>query len=154
MKLTARRGWPRSPCTPTGELQSGFKVWLHGAERQAFRPGDRTVILDVDGWKIALAICRDASRPEHAGEGAEAGADIYAVSALYTAGEEHRLALHLGARAMDNRMYSVLANLGGTTELGPSAGGSGFWGPGRARDPAGRRDGDRGADRDPAARRP
>jgi 5-aminopentanamidase len=30
---------------------------------------------------------------------------------------------------MDNRMYGVLANLGGTTELGPSAGGSGFWGP-------------------------
>ena len=114
---------------PTGELQSCFKVWLYGAERHAFRPGDRTVILDVDGWKIARAICRDASRPEHAGEGAEAGADIYAVSALYTAGEEHRLALHLGARAMDNRMFGVLANLGGTTELGPSAGGSGFWGP-------------------------
>jgi predicted amidohydrolase len=83
----------------------------------------------VDGWKIALAICRDASRPEHAGEGAEAGADIYAVSALYSAGEDHRLALHLGARAMDTWMYGVLANLGGTTDLGPSAGGSGFWGP-------------------------
>ena len=26
-------------------------------------------------------------------------------------------------------MFSVLANLGGTTEFGPSAGGSGFWGP-------------------------
>jgi predicted amidohydrolase len=30
---------------------------------------------------------------------------------------------------MDNRMFSVLANLGGTTGAGPSAGGSGFWGP-------------------------
>lgn len=47
----------------------------------------------------------------------------------YAAGEDHRLALHLGARAMDNRMFSVLANLGGSTQFGPSAGGSGFWGP-------------------------
>ena len=92
-------------------------------------PGDRTAVLDLDGWKIALAICLDAARPVHAREAAEAGADIYAVSALYAAGEDHRLALHLGARAMDNRMFSVLANLGGTTEFGPSAGGSGFWGP-------------------------
>ena len=87
------------------------------------------MILDLDGWKIALAICLDTARPVHAGGAAEAGADIYAVSALYSAGEDHRLALHLGARAMDNRMFSVLANLGGTTESGPSAGGSGFWGP-------------------------
>ncbi|WP_374208242.1 nitrilase-related carbon-nitrogen hydrolase, partial [Microbacterium sp. Bi128] len=60
---------------------------------------------------------------------ADTGADIYAVSALYTAGEDHRLALHLGARAMDNRMFSVLANLAGATPLGPSCGLSGFWGP-------------------------
>jgi predicted amidohydrolase len=114
---------------PGGELEAGYKVWLHGPERQSFRPGDRTVVLDLDGWRIALAICFDTARPVHAREAAEAGADIYAVSALYAAGEDHRLALHLGARAMDHRMFSVLANLGGSTVFGPSAGGSGFWGP-------------------------
>ena len=114
---------------PNGGLDTGFKVRLHGPEQQFFRAGGHTVILDLDGWKIALAICLDAARPVHAGEAAEAGADIYAVSALYTTGEDHRLALHLGARAMDNRMFSVLANLGGSTGSGPSAGGSGFWGP-------------------------
>jgi predicted amidohydrolase len=30
---------------------------------------------------------------------------------------------------MDNRMFGILANLGGTTTLGPSCGLSGFWGP-------------------------
>ena len=114
---------------PGGGLETGFKVWLHGPERQHFSPGDRTAVLDFDGWRIALAICLDTARPAHAGEAAKAGADIYAVSALYAAGEDHRLALHLGARAMDHRMFSVLANLGGTTACGPSAGGSGFWGP-------------------------
>lgn len=114
---------------PGGELEAGFKVWLHGPEQQSFLPGDHPVVLDLDGWRIALAICLDTARPVHAGEAAEAGADIYAVSALYASGEDHRLALHLGARAMDHRMFSVLANLGGTTKFGPSAGGSGFWGP-------------------------
>lgn len=114
---------------PGGGLETGFKVWLHGPERQHFSPGDRAAVLDLDGWRIALAICLDTARPAHAGEAAKAGADIYAVSALYAAGEDHRLALHLGARAMDHRMFSVLANLGGTTACGPSAGGSGFWGP-------------------------
>jgi predicted amidohydrolase len=30
---------------------------------------------------------------------------------------------------MDNRMFGILANLGGTTALGASCGLSGFWGP-------------------------
>ena len=30
---------------------------------------------------------------------------------------------------MDNRMFAILANLGGSTALGPSCGLSGFWGP-------------------------
>ena len=114
---------------PNGGLDTGFKLELHGPEQHVFRAGDQTVILDLDGWKIALAICLDTARPVHAGDAAGAGADVYAVSALYTAGEDHRLAVHLGARAVENRMFSVLANLGGSTGSGPSAGGSGFWGP-------------------------
>ena len=113
---------------PNGGLDAGFKMWLHGAERQLFRAGDQVVILDLDGWRIALAIGPDAARPVQA-EAAEAGADVYAVSARHAAGGDHRPALQLGVRAMDNRMFSVLANLGGTTDGAPSAGGSGFWGP-------------------------
>ncbi|MHA7222660.1 carbon-nitrogen hydrolase family protein [Arthrobacter sp. RHLT1-20] len=114
---------------PSGVIEAGFKMRLHGPENELFRAGERVVVVDLDGWKIALAICFDAAHPAHAGAAADNGADVYAVSALYTAGDEHRLALHLGARARDNRMFSVLANLGGITPLGPSAGCSGVWGP-------------------------
>jgi predicted amidohydrolase len=114
---------------PAGTIEPGFKTWLHGAEQQLFVAGSTPAVLELDGWKIALAVCFDAARPGHAEWAAQAGADIYAVSALYTAGEDHRLGLHLGARAMDNRMFSVLANLAGTTPLGPSCGLTGFWGP-------------------------
>ena len=144
---------------PNGTEEAAFKAHLHGDEQNLFEagpgyeaaPGRQAVpdqgagaeheavpehaavreplLLDVDGWKIALAICFDAAHPAHSGAAASSGADLYAVSALYTQEEGHRLGLHLGARAMDNRMYSVLANLGGRTPLGPSCGLSGFWGP-------------------------
>ena len=114
---------------PNGTEDAGFKTHLHGDERSLFEAGQEPLLLDVDGWKIALAICFDAAHPAHSGAAAAAGADVYAVSALYTQEEGHRLGLHLGARAMDNRMYGVLANLGGRTPLGPSCGLSGFWGP-------------------------
>jgi 5-aminopentanamidase len=130
--LRAADGAPRLASLavhPNGSEEAGFKTHLHGDEEALFTAGPGPAILTVDGWKIALAICFDAAHPLHSAAAAEGGADVYAVSALYTQDEGHRLGLHLGARAMDNRMYTVLANLGGHTPLGPSCGLSGFWGP-------------------------
>jgi predicted amidohydrolase len=114
---------------PEGSTETAFKTHLHGQEKDIFEAGEGPVLVELDGWKIALAICFDAAVPAHSTDAAGAGADAYAVSAVYTLGAEHRLGLHLGARAMDNRMFGIMANLGGTTPLGPSCGLSGFWGP-------------------------
>lgn len=114
---------------PEGSTEISFKTHLHGQEKEIFVRGGGAALLELDGWRIALAICFDAAVPAHSTDAAQAGADVYAVSAVYTREEAHRLALHLGARAMDNRMFAVLANLGGTSMLGPSCGLSGFWGP-------------------------
>ncbi|MGX1161642.1 putative amidohydrolase [Arthrobacter sp. SLBN-100] len=114
---------------PDGSTEAAFKTHLHGPERELFAPGEGPTLILVDGWHVALALCLDTSVPAHAGDAAAAGADLYCVSALYTENEEHRLALHLGARAMDNRMFTALANLGGSSPLGASCGLSGFWGP-------------------------
>ncbi|HSN34946.1 MAG TPA: carbon-nitrogen hydrolase family protein, partial [Arthrobacter sp.] len=145
---------------PNGGLDSGFRAWRYGREQPSVSVGGQPVMLDLDGWRIAVAgwpdIARlDLSRPGlgflnivspaeggpdkvgpaavHAGPGspaeARAGADICAVPALCTAGTDQPPAVHPGALARDNRMFSLLANLGGTTDFGPSAGGSGVWGP-------------------------
>lgn len=114
---------------PEGSTETAFKTHLHGQEKDIFEAGEGAVLVELDGWKIALAICFDAAVPAHSTDAAGAGADAYAVSAVYTREEEHRLGLHLGARAMDNRMFGIMANLGGATPLGPSCGLSGFWGP-------------------------
>ena len=114
---------------PDGATETAFKTHLHGQEKDTFVAGSGASLLELDGWTIGLAICFDAAVPAHSTGAAEAGADAYAVSAVYTLDEDRRLELHLGARAMDNRMFGILANLGGTTTRGPSCGLSGFWGP-------------------------
>lgn len=105
------------------------KMHLHGPEKELFEPADQLTIVDLDGWNVALAVCFDVAQPSHAAEAAAAGADLYAASAVYVVGEERRLDLHFGARAMDSRFFALLANAGGTSTLGPSCGASGIWGP-------------------------
>jgi 5-aminopentanamidase len=114
---------------PDGSSEAAFKTRLHVQEQDLFVPGNGAGLVEVDGWRIALALCFDAAVPGHAAAAAEGGADVYCVSALYTRNEEHRLALHLGARAMDYRMFTLLANLGGSTTMGESCGLSGVWSP-------------------------
>ncbi|WP_422936169.1 carbon-nitrogen hydrolase family protein [Sinomonas sp. P47F7] len=105
------------------------KTHVHGSEQDYFEPGDGPTLVEVDGWNVALAVCFDVALPSHAALAAEAGADLYAASAVYVVGEERRLDLHFGARAMDSRFFALLANSAGTSSLGPSCGESGVWGP-------------------------
>jgi predicted amidohydrolase len=114
---------------PDGRIQVYGKQNLHGVERDLFQPGDKIQLLDIDGWRVALAICYDAAVPTHAAEAAGQGAEIYAVSALYTQEETRRIDVHSAARAMDHRMYSVVANFAGRGPGWESCGGSGTWHP-------------------------
>ncbi len=114
---------------PTGAVQVSFKEHLHGSEVTTFQPGTPAAPFLIGSWRVAVAVCFDAARPRHAENAALAGADLYLVSALYVTGEEHRADLHLGARAMDHRMFAALANHAGTTGGHVSCGGSGVWSP-------------------------
>ncbi len=105
-------------CQADGNVRVAFKAYLHGVERGSFAAGSEVpTLLDVEGWRVALAVCYDVAVPKHA------------VSALYTQGQERRLDLHLGARAMDHSMYTVLANLAGRSHDWVSYGRSGVWSP-------------------------
>ncbi|GAB3274749.1 carbon-nitrogen hydrolase family protein [Kineosporia babensis] len=105
------------------------KTYLHGAENDLVEPGAGPVVLAVADWKIALAVCFDTSVPEHAGAAGTAGAQVYVASVLYTAGEERKMADRMAARARDNGMWSVAANLGGHPVGERSSGGTGVWAP-------------------------
>ncbi|MFB7669400.1 carbon-nitrogen hydrolase family protein [Kitasatospora sp. NPDC056138] len=81
-------------------------------------------------WRLGLGICWDSGFPEHARAAALDGAHAYLVGALFGAGSgAHQVRTLFPARAMDNTLYTVLAN-----HIGPSGpyvgwGHSAVWGP-------------------------
>jgi predicted amidohydrolase len=93
------------------------KQHLWGAdENEMFVCGTRGTTLAIDGWWLGLAICYDASFPEHARDAADDGAHGYLCPIGYQEGSQHRRDLQGAARAMDNTLYVVLANqVGGPT---------------------------------------
>lgn len=115
---------------PDGALGVTAKQHLHGQEREVFHAAPPAPPFLLDGWRVSIAICFDVANPPHAAAAAAAGADLYLGSALYTVGEERRSDLHFGARAMDHRMFSALANYAAGPSGGlVSCGLSGVWKP-------------------------
>jgi len=47
----------------TGATVAYQKMWLSTTESSRFSPGSEPAVLDVDGWRIGLAICRDTGHP-------------------------------------------------------------------------------------------
>lgn len=80
-------------------------------EHDLFTPGDHGTTLTVDTWHLALGICYDGCFPEHARAAATDGAHAYLTPSGYLQGSQHRRDLYYRARALDNTIYVVFANL-------------------------------------------
>ena len=44
----------------TGATVAYHKVWLGATESNRFTPGSKPAVLEVDGWRLGLAICKDS----------------------------------------------------------------------------------------------
>lgn len=105
------------------------KMWLGGAEPDRFSPGTEPAVLDLDGWRLGLAICKDTGIPEHASDTAALGIDAYVAGVLEFAED----AAVPGERARrvtaDHRVWVAIASFAGSTGGGYSeaAGGSAIW---------------------------
>lgn len=108
------------------------KRHVHGSESHVFAPGDRDVVLEVGGCRLALAVCADSRHPEHAARCRAAGAHAYLVGAFHSDGEEQEVAERMVARAREHGMWVALAEHAGDTGtgVGNACGGSGVWAPG------------------------
>ncbi len=104
------------------------KVHLHGSEADRFVPGEPAVI-DVDGWRLGLAVCRDTGVPEHAAKTAALGIDGYLAGVVH-AGHEAELHAERARRvAADHGVWVATAAFAGPTGGGfdRTSGGSGIW---------------------------
>ncbi|MFI2606684.1 carbon-nitrogen hydrolase family protein [Kitasatospora sp. NPDC018619] len=112
------------------------KMYLHGAEVNRFTPGGEPVVLELDGLRLGLAVCADASEPAHAEATAALGIDAYVASTLYGPGaaQAERRDGHVRDRAAAHGVWCVLSTCAGATgEYPDSSGGSGVWAPGGSR---------------------
>ncbi|WP_239091060.1 carbon-nitrogen hydrolase family protein [Asanoa iriomotensis] len=93
-------------------------------------PGARGCTIEVDGWRLGLGICADTGFPGHAHAAALDGCHAYVVGALFSPGTSAtRRATQLPARALDNTIYTVLANHVGAAGSLVGCGGSAIWNP-------------------------
>ncbi|MFG2431585.1 carbon-nitrogen hydrolase family protein [Streptomyces sp. NPDC048590] len=104
------------------------KVCLYGGEADRFVPGEPTVI-EVDGWRLGLAVCRDTGIPEHAAKTAALGIDGY-VAGVVHAGHEAEVHGERARRvAADHGVWAATAAFAGPTGGGfeRTSGRSGIW---------------------------
>ncbi|MFH7594537.1 carbon-nitrogen hydrolase family protein [Streptomyces racemochromogenes] len=104
------------------------KVYLHSSEAAHFVPGEPAVV-EVDGWRLGLAVCRDTGVPEHAARTAALGIDGYVAGVVHAG---HEAGLH-GERARrvaaEHGVWVAMAAFAGPTGGGfaRTSGRSGIW---------------------------
>jgi predicted amidohydrolase len=105
------------------------KTWLGGAEPDRFAPGDGPAVLEVDGWRLGLAICKDTGVPQHASDTASLGIDAYVAGTCESAEDAARQDERARRIATDHDIWVAFASFAGPTGGGyaDTAGRSGIW---------------------------
>ncbi|MGW0818013.1 carbon-nitrogen hydrolase family protein [Streptomyces viridiviolaceus] len=104
------------------------KTHLYGAEADLFLPGKPTV-LEVDGVRLGLAVCRDTGLPEHAAATAALGMDGYVAGVVHSDIEAEVHGERARRAAADHGVWVVTAAFAGPTGGGfaRTSGRSGIW---------------------------
>jgi predicted amidohydrolase len=113
----------------TGTRVAYAKIWLGESEATRFVAGDIPGLLEVDGWRLGLAICKDTGVPQHAEEVAALGVDIYVAGVLELATDTEVQPARARRVAFDQNLWVAIASFAGSTGGGfdQAAGGSGVW---------------------------
>lgn len=105
------------------------KIYLGGTEPEHFAPGTEPSVLHLDGWRLGLAICKDAGVPQHSSDTAALGIDLY-VAAVCELPEDVPVIDQRARRiATTHHVPVAIASFAGPAgaPYNPAAGRSGFW---------------------------
>jgi len=127
-------GWPGlgRPGLRSGITVAYRKMWLGDAEARRFTPGPRPARLDVDGWRLGLAICKDTGVSQHASNTAALGIDAYVAGTVKFPGEAALQDERARLIATKYQVWVAVASCAGPTGGGytATAGRSAIWAPG------------------------
>ena len=107
------------------------KAHLGGEETARFSPGDGPAVLEVDGWRLGMAICKDTGVAGHTAATAALGVDVYVAGVVHLReelGEQDARGHRIAAAC---RSYVAFASFAGPTGGGyeATAGTSTIWAP-------------------------
>jgi predicted amidohydrolase len=107
------------------------KMWLGGRESKRFRPGGAPAVVEVDGVRLGLAVCKDTGVPRHAAETAALGVDVYVAGVLEHAWESGVIEERARRVALGHGVWVAVASFAGSTGEGyeSAAGRSAVWDP-------------------------
>jgi predicted amidohydrolase len=105
------------------------KMWLGAEEGKRFAPGESLSVLNIDGWHLGLAICKDTDVARHATDTAALGIDIYVAGTVkhdHEAAWQDRRARRI---AIDHGVWVAISSCAGSTGGGytDAAGHSAIW---------------------------
>ena len=107
------------------------KIWLGGDEPVHLVAGEAPAVLEVRGWRIGLAICKDTGVTTHAAATIALGCDVYAGAVLETVADAAVQPRRARAIATRHGVWVAIASFAGSTGGGyaSAAGGSAIWKP-------------------------
>ncbi len=106
------------------------KMFLGSAEQAVFAPGDAPAVLEVDGWRIGLAICKDTGVTAQADATVDLGIDVYAAGVLELLDDADVQPERARAIVERHAVWVAIASFAGSSGEGynRAAGGSAIWG--------------------------
>jgi predicted amidohydrolase len=107
------------------------KRWLGDDEATRFSAGDPPTVLEVDGWRIGVGICKDTGVREHVARIADMDVDAYCAGLVHLPEELGQLEDRARAIAGLCRAFVAFASFAGHTGAGytETAGSSAIWSP-------------------------
>lgn len=107
------------------------KSWVGDREATRFARGDGPTVLEVDGWRLGLSICRDTGAAQHTVGTAALGVDAYVAGLVHRPEELPEQEARAVVIARTCRAYVVFASFAGPTGdvFTQTAGCSAIWSP-------------------------
>ncbi|MDH4277466.1 MAG: carbon-nitrogen hydrolase family protein [Acidimicrobiia bacterium] len=107
------------------------KMFLGSAEQAVFTPGGGPAVLDVDGCRIGLAICKDTGVAAQTDAATALGIDVYAAGVLESIDDADVQPERARGIVDRHHVWVAIASFAGPTGEGydRAAGGSAIWAP-------------------------
>ncbi len=107
------------------------KTWLGEAEAARFAPGSGPTVLELDGWRLGLGVCKDTGAAQHTVGTAALHIDVYVAGLVHQRQELAEQEARAVVIARTCRAYVVFACFAGPTGdvFDQTGGSSGIWSP-------------------------